>query len=516
MNHLKTESNQASISSEVNRKDEVERLDDAVSQFEENVFSVELIFKVSGDHEKELRERVRLIATLLQKEFSSHYIESFGAYPTLLTTIPGSPQHVSFKELGSGLLFYTPAFSTYSEIQQPVNKMTLRLHRRNKSLQSINLISNLYQSGNSMIIGPKGSGKSVLCGLLTQSIFNDPSVKILKVDVGSSYTRECQKLKGLRFSLELNEPSGLNPLDALARSPHDLEIAEIVSSFIEVLITKEKVSGFGLEDEEKATLDRLVISYSESRPQNPSLDDFLVFGRGQIPNQSLLERWTAGGMYANIFKPIVGMDQNRYRYYDFKSVNNATNPSLVRGSIAAVMAQYNSEVAISGRNGPRIFLFCDETTEFLNQCAPFFITTLKNSRKFGHAIILLNQDSSSFQVRDRKGELTNSLFDNTDHHFLFATPGDTEDAGKFKARHKLDGAEFQRAKALSYQKGKFSEVFYKTRIGGQVLRIELSREEYWLLTTDKNDYDKLDRLKEVGFSDEDAMLCLSQLHSQLY
>jgi hypothetical protein len=328
--------------------------------------------------------------------------------------------------------------------------------------------------------------------------------------------RECQKLGGVRFSLELNEPSGLNPLDVLARANHDLEIADIVSSFIEVLIAKEKLNGFGLEDEEKATLDRLVIAYSESRPKNPSLDDFLSYARGQIPNQGLLERWTAGGMYANIFKPLQGIEVNRYRYYDFKSVNNASNPSLVRGSIAAVMAQYNSEVAISGRNGPRLFLFCDETTEFLNQCAPFFITTLKNSRKFGHAIVLINQDSSAFQVRDRKGDLTNSLFENTDHHFLFATPGDQEDADKFKSRHKLDGAEFQRAKSLSYQKGKYSEVFYKTRIGGQILRIELSQEEYWLLTSDKNDYDKLDRLKEVGFGEEEAMLCLSQLHSRLY
>jgi type IV secretory pathway VirB4 component len=365
-----------------------------------------------------------------------------------------------------------------------------------------------------MIIGPKGSGKSVLAGLLTQALFNDPTVKILKMDVGSSYTRECAKLGGTHYSLDLNEPSGLNPLEVLARTSHDLEIAGIVADFIEVLIAKSHLGS--LTDEERATLDRVVIAYSESRPSMPSLDDFLQFSQRQIPNQMLLERWTSGGMFANIFKPRENSTNSRYRYFDFKSVNNATNPSLVRGSIAAVMAQYNSEVAISGRNGPRIFLFCDETTEFLNLCSPFFITTAKNSRKFGHATILINQESSSFQVRDRKGDLTNSLFENTDHHFLFSTPGDPDDAEKFKARHKLDGAEFQRAKTLSYQKGKFSEVFYKTRIGGQVLRIQLSKEEYWLLTSDKNDYDKIDRLKEVGFSEEEAILCLSQLHSRLY
>lgn len=512
--NLQGEAKIAKDLTEFNRKEEVEKLSEALTHLEEGLFEVEVLFKVMAANEPELRSRLRKVADLLQKEFNSHYVESFGVYPSYCSSFPGSNSHVTFKELGSGLLYYTPIFSSHSAIQQQDSPMTLRMHRRGGHLHSVSLIDNLYQSGNSMIIGPKGSGKSVLCGLLTQSLFNDPTVQILKIDVGSSYKRECQKLGGTYYSLELNEPSGLNPLEVLARVPHDLEIASIVADFIEVLIAKNAQGT--LSDEERASLDRVVIAYSESRPPKPSLDDVAKFAIGKIPNPMLLERWTEGGMYANIFKPRPDQINSRYRYFDFKSVNNSTNPSLVRGSIAAVIAQYNSEVAISGRNGPRIFLFCDETTEFLNLCSPFFITTAKNSRKFGHATILINQESASFQVRDRKGDLTNSLFDNTDHHFLFSTPGDPEDAVKFQARHKMDGAEFQRAKTLSYQKGKFSEVFYKTRIGGQVLRIELSKEEYWLLTSDKNDYDKIDRLKEVGFSEEEAILCLSQLHSRLY
>jgi type IV secretory pathway VirB4 component len=509
MNHLKKEGQIASNLSEVNKNEEVERLAESIEQFEESLFDVELFVKIEAPNEVVLRERIKIVSQSLEAAFGSEYTETFGSYPTYLASFPGSSLHVSFKELSSGLLYYTPIFAPQSYLQQSHKAWSMRMHRKGDHLDSVELISNHHQSGNTMIIGPKGSGKSVLCGLITESLMNDPNVKIIKMDVGSSYIRECAKLGGVHFNLNINEPSGLNPLAVLASTPHDLEIADIVSDFIEVLISKESLGTFGISDEERAILDRIVIAYSESRPKAPSIDDFLHFSSGRIPNQILLERWSRGGMYENIFKRPEGAEDQRkfrYRYFDFKSVNNAT----------AVMAEYNSDVAISGRNGPRIFLFCDETTEFLNYCAPFFITTVKNSRKYGHSTILINQESDPFYVRDRKGELTTSLFINTDHHFLFASPPDEGEVEKFKARHRLTGVNLEGIKRLTYQKGQFSEVFYKTRLGGQTLKIQLTTEEYWLLTTDKEDYDKLHKLKEIGFTDEEAIRCLSELHSSLY
>jgi len=518
LNNLESEARQAKNLSESRRASESENLKDLVINQNQSLMEIEVLFQVTSSDEKSLRADLKRLANLIQKEFGtgSEYIENKGTLQSFISTQPGSALHASFKDLSFGVINYLPLFAQKNHLLQKIEQGSLLIHRRSEFLQSIQLISNFTQSGNTMIVGPKGSGKSVLCGLVTQSLLNNPDHKVLKMDVGSSYVRECEQYNGTRFVLDLNTPSGLNPLDVLAKTPFDLEIADIVSDFIEVLISKDIGHKFGISDEERADLDRVVIQYSESRPENPTLDDFLSFSKSKIPNQSLLERWTTGGMYQNIFKSIEGSSNDRYRYYDFVSVNNSTNASLVRGSIAAVMAQYNSEVAISGRNGPRIFLFCDETTEFLNQCSPFFISTAKNSRKFGHATILINQESASFQVRDRKGILTNSLFENTDHHFLFSYPSDAEDIEKFKSRHKLSSFEYSNITKLKYQKGKYSEVFYKTRFGGQTLKIQLSADEYWLLTSDKSDYDKLAKLIEVGFTKREAMQCLNQLHSKLY
>lgn len=518
LNNLASEANQAKNLSEQRRATESESLADLVTVQNQSIMEIEVVFQVTSFDEKSLRKDLKSLASLIQKEFGigSEYIENKATYQSFISTQLGSDPHVTFKDLSVGVLNYLPIFSFENDLLKNVKNDSLLMHRKSEHIQSVQLISNFTQSGNTMIVGPKGSGKSVLCGLLTQSLLNNPDHKILKMDVGSSYIRECEQYGGTRFILDLNTPSGLNPLDVLSKTQFDLEIADIVSDFIEVLIAKEIGHKIGLTDEERSDLDRIVIQYSESRPEKPNLDDFLNFSKGRMPNESLLQRWTSGGMYQNIFKPIQNMNNDRYRYYDFVSVNNSTNASLVRGSIAAVMAQYNSEVAISGRNGPRIFLFCDETTEFLNLCSPFFISTAKNSRKFGHATILINQESASFQVKDRKGTLTNSLFENTDHHFLFSYPSDLEDIEKFKSRHKLSGFEYSNITKLRYEKGKYSEVFYKTRLGGQTLKIKLSADEYWLLTSDKSDYDKLAKLIEVGFNQKEAMQCLRQLHSQLY
>lgn len=59
-------------------------------------------------------------------------------------------------------------------------------------------------------------------------------------------------------------------------------------------------------------------------------------------------------------------------------------------------------------------------------------------------------------------------------------------------------------------------MFYKTRVGGQTLKVQLTADEYWLLTSDKSDYDKLSKLIEVGFNKQEAMQCLMSLHSRLY
>ena len=518
LNSLESEGRQAENFSELERGSESEYLRDLVTNKNQALMEIEVLFQITAPDEKSLRTDLKKIGNLIQQNFGvgSAYIENKGTLKSFISAHPGSGLHAPFKDVSVGVTNYLPLFSESNHLLQKINDDSLAMHRRAGFRQSVQLISNFTQSGNTMIIGPKGSGKSVLCGLITQSLLNNPNHKILKMDVGSSYVRECEQYGGTRFILDLNTPSGLNPLNVLAKTPFDLEIADIVSDFVEVLISKDIGHKFGVTDEERADLDRMIIQYSESRPETPSLDDLLKFGRGKIPNPSLLERWTTGGMYQNIFKPVESQNNDRYRYYDFVSVNNSTNASLVRGSIAAVMAQYNSEVAISGRNGPRIFLFCDETTEFLNQCSPFFISTAKNARKFGHAIILINQESASFQVRDRKGTLTNSLYENTDHHFLYSYPSDSEDIEKFKSRHKLTGFEYSNITKLKYLKGKYSEVFYKTRLGGQTLKVQLSPEEYWLLTSDKSDYDKLSKLIDVGFTQKEAMQCLKQLHSQLY
>lgn len=466
LNHLESEARQAQDLAESKRASESEELRDLVTNQNQSLMEIEVLIQISSTDEKSLRADLKKISNLIQKEFGagSEYIENNGIFQSFTSIQLGSSLHVAFKDLSMGVINYLPVFTQSNHLLKKIEQDSLLIHRGSEYLQSIQLISNLTQSGNTMIVGPKGSGKSVLCGLLTQSLLNNPDHKILKMDVGSSYVRECEQYNGTRFSLDLNTPSGLNPLDVLAKTPFDLEIADIVSDFIEVLISKDIGHKFGITDEERADLDRVVIQYSEARPQKPTLDHFLEFSKSKLPNKSLLERWTTGGMYQNIFKAVESDKSNRYRYYDFVSVNNSTNASLVRGSIAAVMAQYNSEVAISGRNGPRIFLFCDETTEFLNQCSPFFISTAKNCRKFGHGIILINQESGSFQVRDRKGTLTNSLFENADHHFLFSYPSDSEDIEKFKSRHKLSGLSTQILQNLSTKKGNTQKCFIKLEL----------------------------------------------------
>ena len=49
-----------------------------------------------------------------------------------------------------------------------------------------------YDGANCLIDGRRGKGKSVLANLISSSLLYDPEIRLVKVDVGGSYIKECE------------------------------------------------------------------------------------------------------------------------------------------------------------------------------------------------------------------------------------------------------------------------------------------------------------------------------------
>lgn len=462
-------------------------------------FNYELIFAFERTSEKELFEDLKQGFNALNS-FAEFQIETFGVTPNFLATKVGNSQHVPLKEIDETLPLFMPIWFFGETTTQIPNQKSLMLHRSDRSLHHFDLFNSNFSVFNSLIIGTSGKGKSVLTGMLTQALLNDPDVAVIKLDVGGSHSKECELLGGQEFVLQLNTPSGINPFLMTKQTElSDAEKIGILSRFLMVLIQEQGEQQFSKVL--RSQIEECVQVYLSSA-KNPSLQEFYEL-MTNFPRRNLLRRWVSGGVYEKAFAEISNNSTvfPRLRYYNFSQVFQASDPEFAQAGLAAVLAQFNVETLIN--KNKRIVLICDETPFFIKSCFDFFKFSTANVRKFGHAVILVTQLSTDLIVNGDTG-----IIENSPQRFLFSVDGNIPD---YQTRFNLTDAQLRSIKSLKAIPKEFSEVFLQTSDVGRKLLIKITQKEYWTLTSSKQDRLKLEKLISYipNLSLMEAIKCLS-------
>lgn len=437
-------------------------------------------------------------------------IETFGAAPSWLASLCGNPSHVTLREVDETFSLQLPVWHL-GETKFPQDALRiLPLLRSDKSVYAFDLFNSEFSVYNSVIVGTSGRGKSVLTGLLSKALLNDPSIYIIKLDVGGSHRKECELFGGTEYVLELNKPSGINPFDIVHMKCSDAEKVGILSRFLGVLIQEQNEIAF--TKELRAQIEENIKTYLENC-KNPSLQEFYE-RQTKFPRRNLLKRWVKGGIYEAAFSEgqslkVVSLsggedrhtNNERLRYYNFSQVFQASDPEFAQAGLAAVLAQFNMETL--NADGKRIVLICDETPFFIKNCFEFFKFSTANVRKFGHAVILITQLSSDLIVNDDTG-----IIENSPQRFLFSVDGDEKE---YQSRFNLKTHQVEVIRKLRSKPGELSEVFLQTAETGRKLQIKITKEEYWELTSNRQDQEKLNKLRSAApeLSLKEAIRCLS-------
>ncbi|MFV3409666.1 VirB4 family type IV secretion system protein [Bdellovibrio bacteriovorus] len=467
------------------------------------LFTCEYLVELRRRSEEHLSRDLDTVASKLQN-FAEPFIETFGVAPSFCATLPGNQQHVTFLELDEGVTGLLPVWgrreADLGRTQSIVSPMrSLSLFRADESLYHFDIFNRTYSAFNTLIVGSTGRGKSVLMGLLTGSLLNDPDVCIIKLDVGGSHSKECELFGGREYQLSLNKGSGVNPFDVIGiEAASDSDKVGLLSRFLASLILEE--GELGLSKALRGEIEEILLAYIHSNPVNPSLDDFYRSSKS-FPRRDLLKRWAVGGLYGAIFAggEKLGVD-NQLSYFNLKEIFNAADADFSRAAISAILCFFNMEVLKA--HGKRIVLICDEVPFFIKKNFDFFKFTTANVRKLG-ATILSAQLSSDFVVDGDTG-----IIENSPQRFLFSIDGE-EDA--YRDRFGLDVEKIETLKGLRSIPGKFSEVLAQSSDGTRMLKIQVTPEEYWRLTTSRVDKDKLTSLMAAvpGLSLREAINCLS-------
>jgi len=436
--------------------------------------------------------------------FADFHVETFGAAPSWLSSLCGNPSHVTLREIDETFCLQLPIWHFGEKSLAEDTLKSLPLLRLDHSLYSFDLFSPEFSVYNSVIVGSSGRGKSVLTGLLSRALLNDPQVHVIKLDVGGSHRKECELFGGTEHLLELNKPSGINPFEIVYLDASDAEKIGILSRFLGVLIQEQGELSF--TKDLRAQIEENIQSYLQSF-EKPSLQEFFD-QQINFPRRNLLKRWVKGGLYEAAFaeralSPNSTHQENRLRYYNFSQVFQASDPEFAQAGLAAVLAQFNMETLKA--QGKRIVLICDETPFFIKQCFDFFKFSTANVRKFGHAVVLITQLSSDLVVNGDTG-----IIENSPQRFLFSVDGDE---GEYQARFSLNKHQMGIIRKLRAIPRDLSEVYFQTAVTGRKLQIKITQQEYWELTSNRQDQEKLNKLKisVPELTLKEAIQCLSRV-----
>lgn len=433
------------------------------------------------------------------------YIESVGALKSLRSFYPGEEPHFTLLEKDSTLVTYMPLVSRGdSKSTQNVMKRSLALHRKDESLTYINIFDPSYESFSWCIFGRPGTGKSVLTNAITRALAYDSEVKVIKIDVGGSHSRETEILGGIEKTLTLNEPTGINPFNVIKELGPTKEAVQILAAFMEVLILEE--GEVKLSKTMKSDLERAILSYAESNTQDLSLNDFYEKMTSALPRKELFQRWVGNGVYGNAFAPTEAgtIELNKsLTYFNFSKISQALDPDYAQGGLAAVMAQFNLEMLKKSEHKKKIVFIADETPFFIKKCFSFFNLSIANVRKEGHGFITVAQKSAHVVIDGDTG-----ILDNSPNRIYFSADGDDE---SFIARNQLTRSSIENIKVLRRQQGEFSECYFKDTHGERVLKIRLNGQEYWQYTSKDEDRRKFHELKAAcpSLSLREIVQCLS-------
>ena len=470
----------------------------------EGLYKVQLNVVFHDPSIEALRQKVNASIRAL-RAIGDWDIEGLGALPVFNSLSPGEPITRGFKEIGASLDGYAPIYFP-SRTVKGINVScvdTLSFHRVDESLDSLSVFNPLKDNFSICIFGKSGTGKSVLTNLLTESLAQVPSTTIIKVDVGGSHSKETERLGGREFRLSLDKPSGLNPFGMAAEaygSGHEKTVLMVMGQFLSSLLLEEsevslpKMIRSGLEEELKR--------YFDSRPASPSIDGF-VESEKELPRKSLLLRWCSAGVFGNAFRSDgVGFSDYSLSYFNFSDIYQAGDKDFAFGGFSALMATFNLVMAMS-RDRKFVFI-ADETPFFISKNFEFFKFSTANVRKFGGSFITIAQKSSDVVIDGDEGIIFNS-----DTKILFSIDG-SEDV--FSRRLGITTQGLERTRTLKKSKMEFSEALIKDYLGERVMRIRLSREEYWRFTSSRSDNTKIDQLLGAveGLTRSEAIRCLAR------
>ncbi|MCO5143631.1 MAG: ATP-binding protein [Oligoflexia bacterium] len=493
------------LESEAKLQDVEDLLNDVVKNGEK-IFSVSLSIILRSESNEELDSQVNHVLQVIRELSGSEgFVESYAAFDIFAaSSIPNARCKERSKRLkSSNLADLIPLFGLWNGFSKP----SILLRNQNGSLFSFDPFSPNLTNANQVISGGSGSGKSYLTNLMMgQMLAQNPKIFIL--DIGGSYKKICEQLNGQYIPLSLSKGITMNPFD-IEGAVNDEKII-FLTTLVQIMTKEDDKKS--LAKLEKSEIENAIQNIYKER-KNPKISDLkenlLQSELDEVRKiGKILSLWSNKSPYGKLLDCDTNINlEKRIVCFDLKGLES--HPELQ----AAILYTITDLVWREVQKDPTEmkFLVFDECWKLLESDAgsQFVGEVFRTFRKNYASAIAISQNMDDFA----NSKAATAILPNASIKWILKQSG--ADFKRLADVLRLNEREVFLIQNLAQKKGEYSQSYLMCEDKKSVVSIESTPLEYWLATTDPQDYILLKKEQEAtNLSNYDLLKHLSEKYPQ--
>jgi len=424
--------------------------------------------------------------------------EDFDHFPLFFSHLPG---HTRRNFRGDHLILTRALsyfFPTFQEWDGSPNAPTILTTRRHELLK-FDFWNDENPANHGLVVGSTGGGKSFAVNYLIKDfLLSDPrNHHVIVIDVGFSYRKMAKAFGGKYYEIDLSGKYSLNPFPEKAYLERgkeiDFELLTYLSELLGKMVTdseSENLSGADVQ-----LLEHVILEvYREIGPKDaPRLSDvrrvLLAAGKGEVLDFDDEDKKKAVHYGKNLALYTEGLyskvlDQPGKLAIDspllvFNLLKLADHPKLQ--SVISFIIQSLVHAKLVDVGLKKLIVF-DETHMLMSDPASVKLIRMlyRIARKYNTCVYSISQSPNEFlQCAASDAMITNA-------HVRWMLP--LNEGHESLSHFHLADHEIEAVRHLQMVKGHFSECFIKSGEEGVVARLWPSPLEYWLCTTNAEDW----------------------------
>ena len=464
-------------------------------------FQTALLLKATMQDELEMMTKTALnrFRELGGAEGLSETVAGFKAFKTILPM--GNTTSIRAKRVKTdNLADFLPVYEPY---QGKGVKPVCLFRNRNAGLVSYDPFDQRLPNYNSLVTGSSGAGKSFLNNLILLQFMTQRPI-VFVIDVGGSYKKLCEFMNGQY--IEIAPPKdgeirkAINPfeLEAGEKEPSSQKVKFLIA-LLESMFTdtdQEKLPKLS-----KSLLEEAVIqTYKKTFAQNgrvPTLSHLREILEASPESElrnfaKMLFPWTGERAYGKLLDRDNELDlTSDFVVFDLKGLSSYPDLQAVMTLIITDFIVGKVESRNPAYFGRRKRILMDEVWELLksrpaSNAMEYWVRTL---RKSGSGVTFITQGLAEIVAHP----IASAILGNTATKLILLQKGDLEGVRQVL---KLNDQEVALIASLRQQKGLYSEAFMIANEDRTVIRAYPTSIEYWLATSDRDDNNALEELRE--------------------